>query len=81
MGRTGLRAQTFGVFTDISLVGSHVGLRAALGRVLEVDFETSLSVESTKVRNIARARRPTTARTCESVDYLAFLHDRGTWSA
>jgi hypothetical protein len=27
---------------------SRVGLRAVLGRVLEVNFETSLSVESTK---------------------------------
>ena len=47
-GRTGPRAQTFGVFTYTSLVGSRVGLRAAPWRVLEVNFETSMSVESTK---------------------------------
>ena len=35
-------------YLDSYVIGSRVGLRAAPGRVLEVNFETSVSVESTK---------------------------------
>ena len=43
------RADIWGVYRYLASydIGSRVGLRAAPGRVLEVSFETSLSVETT----------------------------------